>query len=535
MKQRGDIMEIYRKILSILFPSLLLFFSSVALPKDVIFTDAESTDYGIRNPRVENGVTTYDRIRFGSYYQNADVHDAEPIKWRVLSVDGNDAFLLADKNLDWKQYNDKYNSETTWEKCTLRKWLNEDFYDTVFSEDEKKAILNTTVKNEDNPYSPYIDEDGGKGGKNTKDKVYLLSVSETMNEAYGFTKKFNKNTKTRAAKNTDYAKLNNAESSPEDKTAGNGRWWLRTPGEWNGEASYIDESGYGSHEGLNVYLECAVRPVIHINLSASKVESAGRVDSEGNIIPECVGINNPVVKDSVTTWDCVYFGNYMGCNFEKQALEWRVLSVDGDDAFLLAEKNIDCKPYNEKNENATWEKCTLRKWLNEDFYNAAFSEEEKKAILTTNIINKDNSDYNTEGGNNTYDNIFLLSIEEAVDKKYGFDTQLYEEEMEEIFVRMKTREAENTEYSKINNAYGMNYDDETTDNGCWWLRSPGDESNRAVNVYYDGSVYSNGDELNEKLGVRPALHMNLSLSTWSKADEVSEEWGGIDYEFDYEL
>ena len=94
-------MTIYRKMMFVLFSSLLLFFQLEHSINKVMFTEKVSSDYGIRSPRVENGVTTYDRIRFGSYYQNADVHDAEPIKWRVLSVDGNDAFLLADKNLGW--------------------------------------------------------------------------------------------------------------------------------------------------------------------------------------------------------------------------------------------------------------------------------------------------------------------------------------------------------------------------------------------------------------------------------------------------
>ena len=68
----------------------------------------------LQNPTTDgNGVTTWDCIYFGNYWQNdtngdgkADQNDQkEPIKWRVLSVNGNDAFLLADKNLDDKLYN----------------------------------------------------------------------------------------------------------------------------------------------------------------------------------------------------------------------------------------------------------------------------------------------------------------------------------------------------------------------------------------------------------------------------------------------
>ena len=91
----------------------------------------------------------------------ADQNDEkEPIKWRVLSVDGNDAFLLADQILDVKQYNDKdYEDENgngsyeeeelvTWENSKIRSWLNNELLQAAFSEEEKNAILSTTLENE---------------------------------------------------------------------------------------------------------------------------------------------------------------------------------------------------------------------------------------------------------------------------------------------------------------------------------------------------------------------------------------------------
>ncbi len=85
---------------------MALVLSSVVLPVHTLKSSAaESTSsYGLGNPTIGNGVTTWDCIYFGNYWQNdtngdgkADQNDKkQPIEWWVLSVNGNDAFLLAD-------------------------------------------------------------------------------------------------------------------------------------------------------------------------------------------------------------------------------------------------------------------------------------------------------------------------------------------------------------------------------------------------------------------------------------------------------
>lgn len=131
------------------------------------------------------------------------------------------------------------------------------------------------------------------------------------------------------------------------------------------------------------------------------------------------GISNPCIeKVTLTEWDCIYFGNYWqndtngdgiaNKNDKKEPIKWRILSQNGDDVFLLADQNLDCQIYDEYSEESTdvtWENCALRKWLNEDFYNDAFSNEEKNSIQTTEVVNEDNPEYGTEGGNNTKDKI----------------------------------------------------------------------------------------------------------------------------------
>jgi hypothetical protein len=155
---------------------------------------------------------------------------------------------------------------------------------------------------------------------------------------------------------------------------------------------------------------------------------------------------NPVSKDGVTTWDCVWFGNYWqedtnGDDYsdkkdDKQPVKWRVLSVDASgNALLLADKNIEIKEYNATDADVTWETCTLRSFLNsygpesnlceEDyeaagFLTTAFNAMERSAIKTTSMANSDNPIYGTKGGNDTEDKIFLLSLDEAMNPDYGF-------------------------------------------------------------------------------------------------------------------
>ena len=186
--------------------------------------------------------------------------------------------------------------------------------------------------------------------------------------------------------------------------------------------------------------------------------------------------------------------------FKYEPIKWRVLQSENGEAFLLSDVILDRQPYNENYEDITWEESSLRTWLNGEFINRAFSDEEKEKINITEIVNQDNPDYGTEGGNNTSDKIFLLSLSEVSEQqdgeKYGF-------------LDDRMRACENSTFSE---AFSW-----------WWLRSPGYYSSSAAGVRKDGWVYGSGDDVsNYDDGVRPALHLNLSSSNlFSYAGTVS--------------
>ena len=103
------------------------------------------------------------------------------------------------------------------------------------------------------------------------------------------------------------------------------------------------------------------------------------------------GVDNPRIQNGVSTWDCVYFGSYPqssagGNSFKVEPIKWRVLTVDGNNAFLMADKALDCKPYHTTQTAITWKDCSLRTWLNNSFYNEAFNSTEKAILEETDIL-----------------------------------------------------------------------------------------------------------------------------------------------------
>ena len=222
-----------------------------------------------------------DNIYFGTYQQSSDGsggYNTDPIKWRVLENADGKLFLLSDQNLDAKPYNSSYTS-ITWEGSSLRTWLNGTFLDTAFSGDEQAAIITTEVVNDDN--SEYQTE----GGANTQDSIFLLSINEALNTNYGFNSSYSAMDAAsgRVALNTAYAKEQGAYTY---SSTGAGYWWLRSPGDDEGDAAIVDDDGYLDRAGLTVDLSSVgVRPAFNLDLNSVLFISAavgGKIPAAGS-------------------------------------------------------------------------------------------------------------------------------------------------------------------------------------------------------------------------------------------------------------
>ena len=186
--------------------------------------------------------------------------------------------------------------------------------------------------------------------------------------------------------------------------------------------------------------------------------------------------------------DYVFFGTYEQDNNTsngKENVEWLVLEVKDGKALVISKYALDCKQYNTSYTGATWETCTLRKWLNNDFINSTFSAEESAMIPTVTVSADKNPEYSTNPGKATHDQVFLLSITE-VNKYFGSDS---------------ARQCKPTDYAVANGTW-------KSDNGLcwWWLRSPGSIRSSAAIVDRDGDVNEGGNRvINADDAVRPAL------------------------------
>lgn len=194
--------------------------------------------------------------------------------------------------------------------------------------------------------------------------------------------------------------------------------------------------------------------------------------------------------------DIVLFGNYEQDNDESKGTEsigWIVLAKEEGKLLLLSEYALTGMPYNDEDTDVTWDTCTLRTWLNSDFFNAAFGNDEQSMILATEIPVDVSHYWNNEevAGSDTQDNIFILGYTEA----------------EELLTYPDTCLCEVTAYAKEQGAYASR-------DGCcnWWLRGPGDNPNlrTASNVTVDGSINASGFEVNtDYVGVRPAMWVSI--------------------------
>lgn len=224
-------------------------------------------------------IVEYDCVYFGKYLQEDTNKDGvvnsedekRPIKWRVLSVEGDEALLLSDKILDMHTYCDK-RMDTSWENSDVRRWLNNEFATAAFNSQEQSAIKVSTVKNEGNS------KFGSGAGADTYDKVFLLSEGETRNPDYGFTAKSEVLDEARRARFTDYSESKGILKYIIYDNDIYGAWWLRTTGNAEYDAVIVHGAGTQLLQGAWVNdKEYGIRPAIRIDLTSSGWEKADKV------------------------------------------------------------------------------------------------------------------------------------------------------------------------------------------------------------------------------------------------------------------
>ena len=191
--------------------------------------------------------------------------------------------------------------------------------------------------------------------------------------------------------------------------------------------------------------------------------------------------------------DKLSYGKYpQGAGSEVRPLLWRVLAVENGRALIVSEYLIDTMPYHTDSGAVTWETSSLRRWLNNEFITEAFGGSLPRRAVSTTLSNPGNPLHKTDGGSDTQDVVFALSIDEV--KKY--------------FENNADRMAGVTEYARKHGAWvSAEYVLPSGENaGLWWLRSPGYVSQAAARVLINGEINSHGSSVNrENVAVRPAM------------------------------
>ena len=350
------------------------------------------------------------------------------IRWYVIAKTDDGYTLLSEKPVIKMPFDEAgYNTTGTWEESSVRTWLNEKFYNT-FTEEEKALIAKTHNINPDNM------EYGTPGGNDTDDYIFLLSVDEA-NELdqkirhcgywYGMDHQW---------------------------------WWLRSPGV---NADYTAYVGKGNNKDARIDSDGdiagndygAVRPALNIRIKDNTVPTGlNRTSAEEKA--EFAAISDSQVGDVVA------FGRYT----------WYVTDKTDGICTLLCQGPVAEKAYNDSKTEITWENCSLRRWLNEDFYNSKFSDGEKEFIVTTHYTFTDaDSSYEIDCGNDTDDKVYLFS------------------------------------YSESNSV-----SDDIRECGLdWWLRSPGQTQDRAVFILGRAANLM-GTDVDQSRGVRPVIRIRYS-------------------------
>ena len=555
----------------------------------------------------------------GYYTGNIYYFKYEPLTWRVL--DPNEGYVMCNKIIDSQAYqNFIYENESVfynsldctsyaadWTTSSLRQWLNNDFYNTAFTTEEKEQIRTSYLENKNTYSSIYNSND-------TYDIFFPISYYDAINSNYDFNSEAETDDTARQMKGTDYTKCqglmvcHDVDGSSKD-TFG---WWLRSPF-GSGGASDVDCDGFAYSNGFVTGTHRGVVPAFKFKSKTSTldyktIEFGSYPQSEvkdeallsrlngsltddmwvsygyysGSIEPEnqflgtaYSGYGSMKQGDWMKYADITYNGEkyravkfskyrpYCTCSqttdstnfdfdfddfdihwhfdlaelgavkyyvnntywFKYDPIKWRIL--DSDKGLVVSENIIDSQAYSNTlyynaeeymfyndsemktyaNDYAT---SSIRKWLNDDFYNTAFTDYQKSKIKTTELDNSSvysdkGEDYNIYDSETTFDKVFLLSYSDITNPSYGFSGDPYEDE-NDAFV------AKGTDYAfcqgLMHGTLDLNDPEEPifhefSNEYPWLLRTAGDISKTTCGILENTNTRMDVDI--PQYGVRPAM------------------------------
>ena len=483
---------------------------------------------------------SYDVVEFGNYPQRDPTGNTkEPIKWRVMEVSESTVLLWADAILDYRVFDNVDNSYKYWDTCDLRNWLMEDFADEAFTMDDKKAISYV---------DHMVDYPESAEYQVVRDSIFLPDMQELYalnykNESSGYIKDNRQILYWRYA--TAYAHLLQikAGGSP-DRLDG---YWLRTSGAQKGIYRYVKQDKYDGFNWESVWYDSSIdSPKILLGICpmvyVSKDYLEKNIESKESVVIKPYteynppyantvwvedGIKEPRIEKgdndtSAVVFDIVEMGSYPQSDKSgktKEPIKWRVMDVSETNAVLMADSILDYSPYNENEERngIYWGSSDIRNWLNDYFYNNAFTNAEREIIESTSHENGSKLIDSVYKGV-TEDRLMLPAYDDICKWMHEGEGKLSEEESSAVIWRYPTA------YS-----YSQYKDKTASDTGglSYWL---GTASN--TDGYYmcvteeeiEGDIragYSHINGCTAYLGICPVMVVSRSaLGIYQKTGEV---------------
>lgn len=181
-----------------------------------------------------------------------------------------------------------------------------------------------------------------------------------------------------------------------------------------------------------------------------------------------------------------------------ESIEWIALTQDNDEVLIISVLGLNALPYAQAQDYSDWEHSSVREWLNGSFYQNAFSDEEKEGIVLKEIVQHKNNDYPMcDQGENTVDNVFLLSTEEYIEYLYenGNIDVKYRYGIPSKYLKPKVQsEQSNGKYC------------------WWWLRTSSRNNETACSVTAYGVPDNGYHDINFAKGlIRPAMWVDADF------------------------
>lgn len=261
-----------------------------------------------------NGSNQYEN---GYYTNTVYWFKFEPIDWKIL--DPATGLVMCETIIDSQPYSNTIykkssvsdstyayfndasytNYASDYETSSIRKWLNEDFYNTAFSSSQQKIIKSTALNNDGYYTSIGITGYEAFDSNSTNDKIFLLSYNEVRNSDYGFSSKYSDYDEARQAQGSDYAKSQGLWVSASSSYEGNSPWLLRSPGFISRYCCSVVDHGHSS-DSYNVGgANDGVRPALKFN----QISDIGKPEHQHSYT-SAITTEPTHLKEGVKTFTC---------------------------------------------------------------------------------------------------------------------------------------------------------------------------------------------------------------------------------------